>query len=67
MQGTVKVLAVGRPDGNVSGIRILEDLGGICAKKGIQGHPENSFAPKMENGIAIQYALVVNVNFMLKK
>jgi len=67
MQGTVKVLAVIEPDGSVSGIRIVEDLGGICAKEVSRAIRKIHFAPKMENGVATRYALIVNVNFMLKK
>lgn len=67
LQGTVKVLAVIEPDGNVSGVRILEDIGGSCAKEVSRAIRKIHFTPLVENGIATRYALVVKVNFTLHK
>jgi TonB family protein len=65
LQGTVKVLAVIEPDGRVSGVRILQDIGGNCAKEVTRAICKLHFTPYVENGIASQYALIVNVNFRL--
>ena len=65
LQGTVKVLAVIEPDGRVSGVRILQDIGGTCAKEVTRAICKIHFTPYVENGIASRYALVVNVNFRL--
>ena len=65
LQGTVKVLAVIEPDGRVSGVRILQDIGGDCAKEVSTAICKIRFTPYLENGIATRYALVVNVNFRL--
>ena len=67
LQGTVKVLAVIEPDGSVSGIRILQDIGGSCAKEVSRAIRKIQFMPFMENGIPTRHALVVNVKFSLKK
>jgi TonB family protein len=67
LQGTVKVLAVIEPDGSVSGTRILDDIGGDCAKEVSKVIRKMRFVPYLENGIATKYALVVKVNFKLLK
>jgi TonB family protein len=67
LQGTVKVLAVIEPNGKVSGVRILEDIGGNCAGEVSRTIRKMHFIPYMENGIAIKHALVVSVNFKLEK
>ena len=67
LQGTVKVMAVVEPDGSVSGIRILEDIGGNCANEVSRAIRKLHFAPLIENGTATRYALIVNVNFKLEK
>ena len=67
LQGTVKVLAVIEPDGSVSGIRILQDIGGSCAKEVSRAIRKIHFTPFMENGIPTRHALIVNVNFSLKQ
>jgi TonB family protein len=67
LQGTVRVMAVVEPDGSVSGIRIVEDIGGNCAKEVSRAIRKLHFSPLVENGIATRYALIVNVNFKLEK
>lgn len=67
LQGTVKVLAVVEPDGSVSGIRVLEDIGGNCAGEVSRAIRKLHFTPLTENGTATRYALIVNVNFKLEK
>jgi TonB family protein len=67
LQGTVKVLAVIEADGSVSGLRILEDIGGNCAAEVSRAIRNIHFTPYTENGIAVAHALVVNVNFKLEK
>jgi outer membrane biosynthesis protein TonB len=65
LQCTVKVLAVIEPDGRVSGVRILQDIGGSCAKEVTRAICKLHFTPYLENGVASRYALVVNANFRL--
>lgn len=67
LQGTVKVLAVIEPDGSVSGIRILQDIGGNCAKEVSRAVSKIHFEPFLENGVASRHALILNVNFKLRK
>jgi TonB family protein len=67
LQGTVRVLAVIEPDGSVSGIRILEDIGGNCAEEVSRVIRKMHFMPYMENGVAAKHALAVKVNFKLEK
>lgn len=67
LQGTVKVLAVIEPDGSVSGTRILQDIGGNCAKEVSKAVSKLHFEPFIENGVASRHALVINVNFMIRK
>src|SRR5665647_1750422 len=67
LQGIVKVMAVIEPDGSVSGIRILQDIGGSCASEVSRAVRKMRFTPLMENGIATRYALVLKVNFKLEK
>jgi outer membrane biosynthesis protein TonB len=65
LQGTFKVLAVIEPDGRVSGVRILQDIGGTCAREVSRAVCSLQYSPYYENGIATRYALVVKVNFRL--
>jgi TonB family protein len=67
LQGTVKVLAVIEADGSVSGLKILEDIGGDCASEVARAIRKIHFTPYTENGIAVTHALIVNVNFKLEK
>jgi TonB family protein len=67
LQGTVKVLAVIEPDGSVSGVRILEDIGGNCAKEVSRAVRKIHFMPFLENGTPARHALVVNVDFKLSE
>jgi TonB family protein len=67
LQGIVKVMAVIEPDGTVSGIRIMQDIGGSCADEVSRTIRKMRFDPLIENGVATRYALVLKVNFKLEK